>query len=472
MNDIEKQTYVNRKLKHWPTMFWVLMRVLALFYHRSVVTERKCFSCHVRQISNQCYGKRSNLMDAHLDFYVSAYESNPSSETNDENKNVQYQDGDHCETCLALWWNCYREPFKYTDRDIGVSPLGRRWNGIISNGWFVVALAILTYEFCSVFLRLYGKSEEILNFLLTLTLYQLLMVHYAFTMCSKIHSIFKASVPRLYWSTTLNVRYLIKRAQMLDLPNRGLPGLPFLVLCASCPLLLSGYRVMIFLYISNCDITVHSVVRSVIGVIFMVNWGLSVYIIYFIRVSFQHQFKLLLAYMKEFEDDIRRCKSILLDVVADFACYYQFCSLYMAVCFPAVVIAVVGNISTAYINDQSTCVGDDLKSQEIVQHLSVLAWSEIAMALILLAVAMGGYKVRYIWENFVTNVMILKCNESQLVGKKLFFEANYLLRESNLILATIVFSVTGIYMGFQYGEQNGAFLNSSCNGTSSYASCT
>lgn len=153
----------------------------------------------------------------------------------------------------------------------------------------------------------------------------------------------------------------------------------------------------------------------------------------------------------------------MLEVAADFACYQQLCSLYLAVNFPTVVLAVVANITLAYTIHESKCL--DEVGQRIAYNVAILSWSEIAIAMILSAMAMGGYKVRYIWENFVANVLIMESNKSKAFRLELVTEAEILLKESNLLLATIIFSVTGIYMGFQFGNQNITMLNDSCNGT-------
>lgn len=87
--------------------------------------------------------------------------------------------------------------------------------------WLFTALIILLCGFFSFFGQLFGKTEELLKLLQMLTMYTLLSVSFICALCSKIRSFFKSSVNRLFWTTTLNARYLVKRAQILDLPNRG-----------------------------------------------------------------------------------------------------------------------------------------------------------------------------------------------------------------------------------------------------------
>lgn len=467
--EIEKQFLLQSRQpkKKWPCLFWFMMRVLALFYHKSVVNERKCFSCCIREVSDSKRGEKVNWMDASVDFYLLAYESDSSRESM-----VQYNGEEDCDVCKSLWWNCYRMPEKYTEDDIGLSRWSRRWNGVISLVWLFIVLTILLCGFLSFFGQLFGKAEEVLKLIQMLTLYMLLSVSYIFILCSKIRSFFKSSANRLFWTTTLNVRYLVKRAQILDMPNRGLPGVPFLVLCTVSPIVLSTYRMGIFLIISNCDISLYSVVQSLIGVVFMVNWGFSVYLIYIIRVSFQCQFKLLTSYIKEFEEDVRKCKAMIIDIAVEFACYEKFCATYSAVNFPVIVIAVVVNITLSYVQNDNQCVTEDEEGRAIALHVQVLAYLEISMAVMLSALAMGGYKVRYIWESFVTNIVIMKSRTSKFPRKELFHEAESMLKDSDILLTTLVFSVAGLYMGFKFGDQNVDILHASCNGTATYFACT
>ncbi|PIK46962.1 hypothetical protein BSL78_16156 [Apostichopus japonicus] len=81
-----------------------------------------------------------NGMDTPLDFYILTYESNGALSRSDEMNNSQNQDPDSCDACQASWWNSYRVPEKYTERDIGRSRLSRRCDGVISMAWLTVVL--------------------------------------------------------------------------------------------------------------------------------------------------------------------------------------------------------------------------------------------------------------------------------------------------------------------------------------------
>lgn len=117
---------------------------------------------------------------------------------------------------------------------LGLSKWGCRLNGVFSIGWLVIALAILCYYIGSFVPQLYGNPDDILKLLIKLTFFVLLATHYVIALCSKLRSVFKCAAPRLSWATSFNVRYLIKRAQYLDMSNRGKQHVtPSIRLCSS-----------------------------------------------------------------------------------------------------------------------------------------------------------------------------------------------------------------------------------------------
>ncbi|PIK42420.1 hypothetical protein BSL78_20716 [Apostichopus japonicus] len=125
----------------------------------------------------------------------------------------------------------------------------------------------------------------------------------------------------------------------------GLPGKLFLLQCLSCPVGVAIYRTIIFVYIGECWITLSKGLLSFVGVVFMFSLGVFVYLLYFIRVSFQCHFKLLLAYIKELECDAKRCKGVIMQVAADFSCYRRLCEVVTILMFPATVLAIVSNLT-------------------------------------------------------------------------------------------------------------------------------
>lgn len=113
--DCEQQSSDVNKRK-WPASFWFILKVLGLFYHKSLVTERKCFRCQVRRITkNISLGKMSET-EVYLDPLNLSYELNSTKIARSEDDHTSLR---KCEVCETLWWNSKRIPKRYTDREIG-----------------------------------------------------------------------------------------------------------------------------------------------------------------------------------------------------------------------------------------------------------------------------------------------------------------------------------------------------------------
>lgn len=106
----------------WPILFWIVLKVLGTFYHRSVVTKRNCYHCHVKSITEgRSLGRLSKLK---LDFDRLNLEYELDSE---EELSVGIYDravdmdqaNEVCEVCETLWWDDEGVPIRYTQREIG-----------------------------------------------------------------------------------------------------------------------------------------------------------------------------------------------------------------------------------------------------------------------------------------------------------------------------------------------------------------
>lgn len=364
------------------------------------------------------------------------------------------------------WWNSNRLPVRYTEREIGASLWNHKGSSVISTLILLAAISMLLYDLALFLPKLFGKSDEILHLLIMLTLFIMLFVHHAMCLCSKFRSHFKSEANRFCWATTLNARYLVKRAQVLDLQEKGLPGLWFLFACTLSPLVLMTYRCIIFISISNCEMNLYRISHSLLGVVLSESWGLFIYLLFFVRVSFQHQFNLLLGYVKQFEGDLERCRGTLYDVLSDFNCYKQLCNLYTSLMFPVLVLAVVANLTFNYLVRESCVVHTQPTSMMIEMHIMILAWSEIVVVVFLYVKALEGFKVEYIWEKFLENLFLLRSTRYPGFWKELCRDYQFIVKASNAILVSMIFSVVGMYITFNFRDQSVTFLTIPCNSTS------
>lgn len=189
-----------------------------------------------------------------------------------------------------------------------------------------------------------------------------------------------------------------------------------------------------------------------------------------IRKSFQCQFSLLLSYIKENEGNLDLCRGALMSAAVDFSCFRQLCDFYVVVMFPVGVFAITENMTWAYLLTGS-CVMDDKDAMTIQTHITIISWSVIILGYFLYSSALGGMRVAYLWDNFYFSMLQLKSIAHQSFWKEILSDMCKCFKDSNILLATILCSVVGIYTTFDLSDQDVAYLMSTCNGTNITTFC-
>ncbi|PIK42243.1 hypothetical protein BSL78_20898 [Apostichopus japonicus] len=210
-----------------------------IFHQRKLVVERQCFRCQIQHTSQSVQGdgqkstwEEIEVLNKNLDVSGQGYYKDEDNCGPEKYRLQPFINGDSsshsdsghreliCPQCDSFWWNFHGKVNRYTDRDLGVEP----WNHLGS--WFLSllgtfsAIAIILYDATYYLHGLWGEQSQIIHlisyatFMLNLVLYPLL------NMICKIRAITQRQVPQLSWSTGLNERYLVKRLQYLDIPNR------------------------------------------------------------------------------------------------------------------------------------------------------------------------------------------------------------------------------------------------------------
>ncbi|KAJ8029941.1 hypothetical protein HOLleu_29477 [Holothuria leucospilota] len=447
--------------RRWPTLFWVTLKILSVFHHEDLVNERKCYTCRLKDLSE----RERVIEDAvehelGLNCLLLMYESVSKRRKGDgEGSNNRQQP---CEVCDTMWWNFQGKTEKYTAKQIGATSWNHKGSGALSCCVLFLTIAALLFEMSYHVSAFWAKPEKTPRLLNRFTLFILLVTPSLICVCSKLRSMLRSAVPCLSWASTFNARFIIRRGQILDLPRKGLPGKVFLVACMMWPLFNSVYRSYIYLHLIGCGFGLHVVATAVVAILFMQTWGFFVYILYFIRMSFQRNMNLLLSFIKEHEGQLDKCKGILACVAIDFSCYSQLCELYALVMIPVGVLALTTNITWEFMLG-ATCISEDLQSAKILYYVKLMSWSEIAMAFFLTVSALGGLQVTYIWDDLSVNILHLTSERHYHFWKGLSIAVSSLTRESNSVLTAVVFSLIGIYTGFHFGsDQNVSYLSESC----------
>ncbi|KAJ8029940.1 hypothetical protein HOLleu_29476 [Holothuria leucospilota] len=457
--------------RRWPTLFWVTLKILSVFHHEDLVTERKCYTCRLKDLSErERVNEDAVEHELGLNCLLLMYESVSKRRKGDgEGSNNRQQ---LCEVCDTMWWNFQCKTERYTAKQIGATSWNHKGSGALSCCVLLLTIAALLFEMSYYVSAMWAKPEQTLRLLNRFTIFILLVTPSLLCLCSKLRSMLRSAVPYLSWASTFNARYIIRRAQILDLPRKGLPGKTFFFACMTWPLLNSLYRSYIYLYLSECEFGLHAVATAVVAILCMQTWGFFVYILYFIRMSFQRNMNLLLSFIKEHEGQLDKCKGVLACVAVDFSCYSQLCGLYMLVMIPVGVLALTTNITWEYMLGV-TCLSEDPQIANIQRYVKLMSWSEMTMAFFLTVNALGGLQVTYIWDDLSVNILHLTSERHYHFWKGLSIAVSLLTRESNSVLTTVVCSLIGIYTGLNFGsDQNVSYLSKSCLNQNSTFPCT
>ncbi|KAJ8037282.1 hypothetical protein HOLleu_18062 [Holothuria leucospilota] len=473
VNGFSEDSIDESKSRHkWPFSFWALLKVLCLFHHRTVVTERKCFLCHVKNISqnnhaleNITSAKKYGIIDALKLAYESDGKKIGCGET--ESLLAKTCNDNECEVCKSEWWNLSRTPYIYTEEEIGVDRWNHRGSSVISIVVLVLLLGLWIWDMSYPFIKLWSSPGHTMELLTEIGLFLFVVSNVVVVLCSKLRSIFMEGCPFLFWASALNVRYIIKRAQFLDLHNKGLPGKLLLAICICWPMFNSCFRAAIFLITTDYNDSVaffHAVRTSIVCTLLFQCWGCFVYMLYLIRVSFQRQFTLVLSYFVEYEGCIDACRGILLNVVTDFQCFKQLSNLYVVIMLPVAFIGMAANLSWSYLLDQACRENEEVMI--VLNCVLFLAWSEMIMGIFLVSYAQGGVDVMYLWDNFFDDVLKVHSDRHEAFWRNLIRSMALISRkEGRLLVASVVFSVIGVYMALSRGNQDISFLVKACNGT-------
>ena len=125
LSQSEDEDLPQRRLKKWPYIYWLILKLLCLFHGRKVVSTRICHKCRLTRL--QCTrDANTGLLPNFL--YPSAvaspagwHDDDDSSPLRDENVNLVLEDeqDEDCEVCLSNWWDADGHHSEYKEDEIG-----------------------------------------------------------------------------------------------------------------------------------------------------------------------------------------------------------------------------------------------------------------------------------------------------------------------------------------------------------------
>lgn len=108
--------------RRWSKVFWLMLKVLSTFHQKTLVAERKCFACKVKEINRRTRNlqKKGKDSDVDLDCFLLTYEYDSCEVQGDiHHLSINSDEDQICEVCDTLWWNYNRKSVRYTEEEIG-----------------------------------------------------------------------------------------------------------------------------------------------------------------------------------------------------------------------------------------------------------------------------------------------------------------------------------------------------------------
>lgn len=227
----------------------------------------------------------------------------------------------------------------------------------------------------------------------------------------------------------------------------------------------SCFRCVLFLTFTKPqeeDAYTRAVLTSVVGLVLMETWGIFVYMLYIVRISFQRHFTLLLSFIEEHEGQIDVCRGVLSEVVSDFSCFRRFSYIYTLVMFPIAFIAMASNMSWQYLMYKACRYNEGVVMIQML--IAALAWSEIVMGISLYITAMGAVNIMYLWDNFFRDVRKLHSERHEKFWRKMIRSMSAVSnKETNFFLVSVIFSVIGVFMALNIHSQEASYFTKGCN---------
>ncbi|XP_071825041.1 uncharacterized protein [Apostichopus japonicus] len=440
------------KREKWPVSFWIILKILGMTDSKVVDDTWKCLKCRVcglRANKRDTFHNRTQLDNSNV------RNNSVTCNDNDETQPLlnQQDKNEECDVCDTLWWDFHRQTVKYNERDIGAKVWCHYRSGVMSSVMLSILLAINAYYLGLTLYTTWADSKQLLHFINQFPLIVCLSFYPFVVLCSKLDY-----YPCLFWTRTFNIRYIAKRAQYVDWKHTGLPGKPFLILCIIWPILVATYRTYIMMLHDQCKTPtkVNTVFSCVYCFVMLITWCLFAYIIYFIRRSFHRQFRILLLYINDYQGQIDRCRDTLHNVLTEFNCFRRFCNIYVMCMLPVLILGIVTNITWQYTLFDDWSKKSDATSIQL--HFDYLGWNLILMGFTLGVIAIGGFDVKYICDEFYSNILQLQSERYPKFWKEIIHQISIVSKESNGIVISVLCAVLGSYMTLHLQDQDTSFF--------------
>ncbi|KAJ8037274.1 hypothetical protein HOLleu_18054 [Holothuria leucospilota] len=449
-----------RRTKKLSFTIRLVMTTALIYFHRILTAERRCFHCQIDRIKKKMQKRRQNSEEAFKEaLRNSAFDNtNQGYETTDK-EILSLSKGDlhlstdvDCAVCNSYWWNYYGEVQKYADKDLGLNIATSYGRSVMSITVTAASILVVVYDLVYYVRSLWGKQHQIIHALSYGTFMVKLLLFPTMSIISKIRSWTQTRSPGLYWSTALNARYIVKRLQFLDIPNRGIPAKCVLFSIYACCLFMMVYRGWIYWTLCH-SFSFHSGISVFCGGFIMLMWGNFQYLMYVVRVSFQRQVVLVRKCIEKHQHDLDFCRRVLGSAKQDFNCFRKLAAVYMIVFVPTTIWSITTSITTDYYMARDNH-SHFPKLRFLRNHIAILIWVENFVFLFVSIWAIGGVNAEYIWKNFHLRLVTMSRNQkhSGRFWHKIMKHMKNIEDDYHGIDFAIVFAVITFFMALELGD--------------------
>ncbi|XP_033630982.1 uncharacterized protein LOC117292916 [Asterias rubens] len=440
------QTVLATNTQRWPSFIWFLLKLIGLYNFRPAVAKRRlCVRCHHAATERRCV-VRGEGVPRYLCFGATEV-------TEREDELFQFMVNDEadqgegvirfnlpaeepCPVCRCEWWDAHGNYRPYTDAEIGVRCWNHYGSGVVSTIFQFLLIVLNLIDFFYYLDKYWGcKDKKVDLVIFSGFVFFVISIPTICLVANIINLIpsLRQSCWKYSWTNALNIRYIVKRLQHLELANRGLPNKAFLVICLAWPILNSVWRCFIYFVFLGDSINFH-IISLVASTLSMSIWGAFCYLMVLMRLSFLRQFKMELRFLWNHIDALDRCRQRLAVCMEEFGSLGSLVSNWVMFTIAIATWAFSTQIYYDYathvdhrtnltlitVNESSGFdildITGNLANSTLAfatrKELDRLIWSEICMFLILPLVAVGGLDLNSQWVKFRQQI-----GELRLVGK-------------------------------------------------------
>ncbi|XP_077999161.1 uncharacterized protein LOC144452037 [Glandiceps talaboti] len=310
--------------------------------------------------------------------------------------------------------------------------------------WLLLVICLIVYDWFSRLWLSWGNKTHLLH-LLSYSTYLLPLIVVAMM---RVISMFYESTPSTQhgWVYTLTTEHVLTRLKILDMSKVRRFG----YLCISFAVTCVGFQLSYDIYeiVMRCSTIDVFTMISLVGCFFGEFMFVSLcYVIYLLKRCIRANFTSCLYFLKQNIENVDSCRQRIMEAYSDFLRLHNLISLWLVFQFSLSIFKASCQIYWNYwVFSQNRAVLSALL-------INIMIWLEIAMFLILPPLAVGGFDIVYLWEDFKLNVTRVRREKQDDKWYPIVKLVKTLKPLHVSLFMTVFFSVLGIFSALHLSGQ-------------------